>query len=86
VKIFKAAQAREGAFLEAGWDDFDSSRSRLNLQARKLQVLFEESGDEKIKEQIDELKRDMERMDHDLYSPAARKEMMDKSFRASRRR
>ena len=81
VELFKTAQAREEALREADRVDYESARQILYKRKQRMNKLFLQNDDRDLYACIAEVDADMMDLNPARYSPSARKNMKQKSYK-----
>lgn len=86
VELFKAGQAREDALKKADHYDYKMARKILYDQAKELNNLYSQTGDEELSMQAKKLEDEALQMDETLYSAASRKSAKEVSYMLRKKR
>jgi len=86
VEIFRAAEVKEEAMKASDSGNFEQAQKMLDEQREKLRRVYEATGDGEVKEELEKLSRDRERMSATGFDAVTRKEIKMDSYLSRKKR
>ncbi len=86
VEIFRTSEVQEEAIKESDKGKYEKARQMLDKQVERLRKIYEATNDQEVKEEMNKLSQDRERMAPEFFGSIARKEMKMKSYEYRKKR
>jgi len=86
VEIFRTSEVQEDAMQESDAGNYEKARQKINEQVEKLREIYKATNDKEVKEKMEKLRQDSERMSPEFYDKMTRKEMKMKSYESRKKR